>query len=457
VLYAGDYAIAAMSILLFLLSVVVLFFIARHLFDQRLAIMACGLLLLCNMFWQYALSGLPQMLMLFLFNCTIYALIRAVDAQSGGGRVGIWLALVGFGFALLALSNALTIWIFVAALLVFAFFFHPRGWAALIALVVFGIVYVPWLIRNYVVCGNPAGIASYSVFDGMGHPEAAWMRHMNLSLEGLVRPLAFRDKVITNFFLQAGNLFGYFGYSLVAIMFFAALVYGFRRRETRMVRWMLAVMWVGAVAGMSIFGLNEEQGFAANQLHLLFVPVMTCYGLAFLLVLWRRLEIQLRVARIGFITLLFVLCALPFIFRLPGLKPTEGAIRWPPYVPPYIAVLNDWMKPNEITASDMPWAVAWYADRRALLLPETIKEMIDISDYRVLGGPVYGLYITPISGSENKLGDITRGEYKAWAAVIFRSLNLETFPLKWIVSLGLDNECIFFSDHNRQETTGASP
>jgi len=273
----------------------------------------------------------------------------------------------------------------------------------------------------------------------------------------LVGPLALRDKVITNFCLQAGHLFGYFGYSVVAIMFFASLVYAFRRPETRMVRWLLAAMWIGAVAAMSIFGLNEEQGVAANQLHLLFVPMMTCYGLAFLLVLWRRLEIRLRVARIGFITLLFVLCALPFIFRLPGFKPNEGSIHWPPYVPPYIAVLNDWMKPNEITASDMPWAVAWYADRPALLLPETIKEMIDISDYRVLGGPVYGLYMTPISGSENKLGDITAGEYKAWAAVIFRGVNMETFPLKWVVPLGLDNQCIFFSDHNRQEATGASP
>jgi hypothetical protein len=210
-------------------------------------------------------------------------------------------------------------------------------------------------------------------------------------------------------------------------------------------------MWIGAVAGMSLFGLTEEQGVAANQLHLLVVPLMTCYGLAFLLVQWRRLKIQLRVARIGFITLLFVVCALPFIFTLPGLKPPEQAIHWPPYVPPYIAVLNDWMQPNEITASDMPWAVAWYADRRALFLPETVKEMTDISDYRVLGGPVYGLYLTPISGSENKLGEITKGEYNGWAAVISRSVNLETFPLKWAVLLGLDNECIFLSDHNRQE------
>jgi hypothetical protein len=136
---------------------------------------------------------------------------------------------------------------------------------------------------------------------------------------------------------------------------------------------------------------------------------------------------------------------------LPGFKQPAPAIRWPPYVPPYIAVLNEWMNPDEVTASDMPWAIAWYADRRAVLVPETVKNMSDISDYRLLAGPVYGLYLTPISGSENRLGDILKGEYKEWAPVISRTVNLETFPLKWGILLGLENECIFLSDHNRQQ------
>ena len=113
------------------------------------------------------------------------------------------------------------------------------------------------------------------------------------------------------------------------------------------------------------------------------------------------------------------------------------------------------MKPDEMTASDMPWAVAWYADRRALFVPENVKQLTDISDYRILGGPVYGLYLTPISGSQNTLGDILKGEYSGWAAVISRTVNLETFPLKWGLLLGLDNECIFLSDHNRQ--AGSAP
>jgi hypothetical protein len=108
------------------------------------------------------------------------------------------------------------------------------------------------------------------------------------------------------------------------------------------------------------------------------------------------------------------------------------------------------MKPEEITASDMPWAIAWYADRRSIWLPDTVRAFTEFHDYGVFGAPVNGLYLTPISGSQNKLGDILKGEYKDWAAVILRSVDLQRFPLKWATLLGLENECVFFSDHDRQ-------
>ena len=449
VVFAGDKAIAAMAILFFLASVVVLFFVARRLFDQRLAFLACGLILLCDTIWQYSLSGLPQMLLLFLFNLTVYALVRAVEAENSGGFVGRWLAAVGVGFGLLALTHALTIWIFLAALVFSVLYFRPRGWAAIIMLAAFVIIYTPWLVRNYMVCGNPGGVAIYSVLDGVGHPEAGWMRRIGLNLEG-VGPSAFRDKITTNLLVQFEHIFGYFGWSVVALMFFASLVHAFKRNETGMIRWMLLTMWAGAVAGMAVYGIHEEQGVAANQLHLLFVPIMTCYGLAFLLVQWNRLHINLRFARIGFLTLIYFLCALPMIFALPLFMPWKPTMRWPPYVPPYIAVLNNWMEPNEIIASDMPWAIAWYADRRSLWLPETIKTFTELNDYQALGGPVNGLYLTPVSGSQNTVGDVLKGEYRDWAPVILRNVNLETFPLKWATLLGFENDCIFFSDHDRQ-------
>lgn len=453
-IYIGDKAVIAASMLLFLAALGVLYFTAARLFDARLALLGCGLVLVCDTFWQYALSGLPQMLMLFLFHCTLYALVRAVQAQDlGGGGVGIWLAAAGAGFGLLALSHALTIWIFVPALIFSIFYFRPRGWAAVIVLGAFLILYTPWLARTYLVCGNPGGTAIYAVFDEIHHPEAGHMRRNAADLEG-VSPGFFRNKIVGNLSTQFNRIFQYLGWNVVALFFFASLLHQFKRHDTAIARWMLLAMWAGAVVGMLVYGLPEEQGVAANQLHLLFTPMMVCYGLAFLLVQWNRWNLEYRLLRIAFLVVLFILCGLPTIFAivLPTTKPT---LRWPPYVPPYISVLNDWMKPDEIVTSDIPWAIAWYADRRSLWLPATIKEFTDANDYNTYGGPINGLYLTPASGSQNTLADILKGEYKDWAPLILRSVNLEKFPLKWATLLGIEKECVFFSDHDRQNPTAA--
>ena len=451
--YIGDKAIVLVQILFFLGSIVVLFFIARRLFDQRVALLSCALVLICDAIWQYSLTGLPQMLLLFLFCLTTYFLLRAVQAQYGGGPVGIWLALAGLGFGLLALTHALTIWIFVGAFLYCVFFFKPRGFAAVIVLLGFLILYAPWLVRNFIVCGHPGGVAIYSVLDGIGQSEGGWMRHVGLDMQG-IGPGYFRDRITSEFIRQCGRLFEYFGWSVVAPLFFVSLLHRFKRPETAAMRWMILSMWGSALVGMSIYGMREEQNFTANQLHLLFIPIMTCYGFAFLLVLWNRLEIDLGLARIGFLVLLFLLCGWPMIYTF-TLAKKKSPIRWPPYIPPYIAVLNDWMGPDEITASDIPWAIAWYADRPAIWLPESVTAMSNLNDYRVIGKPINGLYLTPVSGSQNVLADILKGEYKGWAVVILRSIDVQKFPLPWVTLLGLENECMFFSDHDRTKRRAA--
>ncbi|HXA09810.1 MAG TPA: glycosyltransferase family 39 protein [Chthoniobacterales bacterium] len=455
IVYLGDKMIALLSMVFFLASVVVLFLIACRLFDQYLAVLGCALVLLGDTFWQYSLSGLPQMLLLLLFNLTLYVLVRAIEARAEGRAVLRLLGLAGAGFGLLALSHALTIWIFLPTLIFAALYFRPRLWAAIWMLAPFLLLYTPWLLRNYLVCGNPAGVALFSFFDQIGMSEAGHMRHLAIDYQGMSIGV-LRDKISDNVAGQASRILQYFGWSVVALFFFAALLHRFRRAVTATTRWFVFVMWGGAVVGMAVYGVNEEQGVAANQLHLLFVPIMTCFGLAYLLVLWNRLQITSRLARFAFLTLFFVLCGGPMIFNLLFASAKTG-VRWPPYVAPYIAVINDWMKPEEITATDMPWAVAWYADRRAVWLPDTIRDFTDMSDYDLLGGKINGLYLTPISGSQNTLKNIVEGEYKGWAPVILRSVDLKKFPLPWATLLPLDDECIFFSDHDRRKASTDQP
>jgi hypothetical protein len=447
-IYAGDRAIAFMEMIFFLLSVVTVFFTIRRLFDKRLAIYVCALAVLSDIFWQYSLSGLPQMLLLLLFNGMLYFLVRAVQAKYDGLPVSRWIVAVGLMFGLLALTHALTIWIFAGVLIFSVFFFAPRGWAAAMMLAAFALVYLPWLIRTWVVSGTPGGIALYTLFDGIEKGESGWMRQLEFNPENIgFGP--FRARFSSNLMTQLGRLFELLGWNAVAACFFVALLHPYRRLETASIRWLVLAMWGGATLGMAVYGLKEEQGFGANQLHLLFIPVMSAYGLAFLLVQWNRLDVKLPFARPAFIGLLFLISCFPLVNAavLTGRKPL---IMWPPYLPPYIAVLHAWMQPNELVASDMPWAVAWYADRRSVWLPDTVKNFIDLSDYKTLGGPINGLYLTPISGSGNRYGDIVRGEYKDWGQIILRTANLQKFPLKFAtLALGTNEECLFLSDTDR--------
>jgi hypothetical protein len=348
----------------------------------------------------------------------------------------------------MALTHALTIWIFLPALIISVLFFAPRGWAAAIMLGAFAIVYFPWLIRTWMACGNPFGMAAYSVFDNVNKSEAAWMRQISFD-RGSVTIGAIRSKFTNNFYDQFSRIFYLLGWNVVALSFFASLLHPFKRPETSAIRWMTLAMWGGAVFGMSLYGINEEQGFAANQLHLLFIPIMMCYGLAFLLVMWNRLEVNIPFSRPAFIGLLILFCAFPMVrtMFLSGRKPT---VVYPPYIPPYIAIMRSWMQPNEIIASDMPWAIAWYADRRSVWLPDKVKTFTDLSDYKTLGNSINAIYLTPISGSSNKWSDIVRGEYKDWGGIIQRTATLEKFPLRnATLALGANEESIFLSDTDR--------
>jgi 4-amino-4-deoxy-L-arabinose transferase-like glycosyltransferase len=133
------------------------FFTARRLFDGKLAIMVVGFLLVCQTLWDFSLTGLPQMLMLFLFSLAGYFLVRAIEAHTLGERTLLWNGAAAVAFGVLALTHALTIFLFAGALLFMLLFLRPRGRDAAVMVAIVALIYTPWLIRNYQVCGNPLG------------------------------------------------------------------------------------------------------------------------------------------------------------------------------------------------------------------------------------------------------------------------------------------------------------
>ncbi len=440
--YIGDRVIAGFAIVCFLLSVGVWYLVGSRLFDGKLALIACAIVLLTDMMWKFSLSGLPQMLMLLLFSGAMWLTVIAMQKRDRIAAVIPSLFGAGLLFGLMTLAHGLALWIFIGWLIFSLVYFQPRGLAALVAVAALLMVTLPWMVRNYSVCGNPFGLSVYAALAG-GSPEEGFLRSLenapSVSGSGLF------SKMKSNVSSQIEGLFSFLGMNLAAGAFFLALLHPFRSPVVSMLRWCVVLMWIGAVAGMGAFGVGGV--ISSNQLHVLFLPLFIFFGLAFLLVLWSRWELGYPLLRIIFLSAVVFLCSAPLLATV--FSRGGSPIQWPPYIPPFIAILSDWYGENEILTSDMPWAVAWYAQRKCVLLPESVRAFNQLNDYRVLGEPINGLYLTPVTGNQRLFADIYKGAYREWALMITRPPKVDGFALPFYTALPIEGETIIFADRDR--------
>ena len=444
VVYIGDRMIAGTAILFFLLSVGVWFLIARRLFDPKLAALGSTIILLTDLFWEFSLSGLPQMLMLLIFSGVCWTTLRALEKHTDRRAGAMWALTTGLLFGLLILAHGAAAWIFLSWLVFAGMVFRPRGIAVLVALAGALIVVAPWLWRNHEVCGNPLGIAGYELLAPALESESGYLRSLtDAPTFDATRTLS---RLTTALGIHTGQILSFLGMNLLALMFFASLLHKFQPPATELFRRAVLLMWFGAWLGMALCGVDGP--IHSNQLHVLFLPIFIFFGLAFVLELWSRLEIPSPFLRTAFPIFLILISSLPLVSRLVS-KPV-AAIQWPPYVPPFIAILGEWFDENEIIASDMPWAVGWYADRHSILLPKTMKDFTHISDFRLLGESISGIYLTPVTGNRRLFSEIYKGPYDDWVLLIERPPpDPLQFALPFFTPLPIDGECILYADRDR--------
>ncbi|NNJ86655.1 MAG: hypothetical protein HKP20_05740 [Akkermansiaceae bacterium] len=234
---------------------------------------------------------------------------------------------------------------------------------------------------------------------------------------------------------QISDLHRNFGAILVAPLFFVALLHPFKRESLASFRWLILLMWVFAGIGMSIYGLKLGS-MDPNQIHILFAPLMAAYGLAMVSILWARLNIpqSMHALRYAHLILIVAISAGPMLLTTPqniirGMQQDGigGFPHWPPYFPKaYNRTLADNTTTKDIIISDTPWAVAWYADRMSVWLPENLEQIEQIETLASnQQTPVSGILISPYSfNSKNMIGNAspqgTYGElyplvYGAWA------------------------------------------
>jgi hypothetical protein len=424
-----DRVIAVVSTLFFLLAIGVNYLLISRIFDAKIAGVCAILMLFSEVFWKYSLSGLPQMLMLLLFSCAIYFAYRAVESAAEG-RISMTPAIIaGVFFTLLALSHWMTVWIALGYIIFAAIAFRPRGIVAISILALLLLAAAGPIVRNYGITGSPFGTAFLTLYNGLGNgSEAAVMRTTDLQSEPLVLE-GLMSKILRTTLLQAMDIIPFLAGIIVAPLFFLSLLHPFKRPAIANFRWAILLMWVCATVGLAFFGISKDP-LDPNQLHILFAPIMTAYGLAFVSILWSRLEIVAAtpILRNVHHIVIIGICALPLVLSLPmkvriGMQfRNVGVPHWPPYFAPVLnsnrAGLNGWVSEKQIVFSDQPWAVAWYADRVCVWLPPTRAGFVKIEETAEdLQTPVAGILISPLSHGSAPISEVAT-QYRDFMSLI---------------------------------------
>ena len=133
----------------------------------------------------------------------------------------------------------------------------------------------------------------------------------------------------------------------------------------------------------------------------------------------------------------------------------KTAPNYPPYAPSVLdSAIVGFAEEDEIIASDQPWAVAWYTDRRSLWLPlklshlETLENMAESEET-----PIVGVLTTPVSSGTRPLNETASfyGEYLALMLDAWAGVATNTSPKRRLVSKEDRDLNSFFSQYPFQE------
>lgn len=429
-------------------ALMLLYFLAKLLFDRKTALIGLGLIIASDLVWRFTFSGLPQAPMLFFFAGAMLALVGAMNTQDRKQPVAAVLLtlLSALLLGLVTLGNGLGLWIFAGFWIFATIVIKPRWLTALATPLVYALPLLPWAWHNWRSVRHPLGESFYQLYREAGTDPLALTANFEPVLRWSWSNLA--RLAGDNFLAQVSEVPSYFGYNVVAAAFFLALfLLTFQRWQAAQFRWAVFAMWAGATVGMVIFGVHGS--VSVNQLHFLFLPVMVFYGFAFFMMLWDRFEITQPLLRGAFIVLLYIIVSLHLLVTLTNMP---KRVNWPPYLPQLVQRFSLWIDKREALAADIPWATAWYAERQSLLLPESIAQFELIHRERLLGMPLVAIYLTPFSGGGRTYADIVNGRYRDWARFVMRDIRpdeLRDWIITTAVNLPMDGESVFYADRQR--------
>jgi hypothetical protein len=171
----------------------------------------------------------------------------------------------------------------------------------------------------------------------------------------------------------------------------------------------------------------------SENLLILLAPLLLIYGVSLFYLLLDQINLPFLQFRYIIIGGFSVVVCLPMIFAF--LPPRPRSVAYPPYYPPHIQTIANWLKEKELTMSDVPWAMAWYGQRQSVWLTlrcmrdtndaTTHEDFFAINDYQK---PINILYLTPQTMDARFLSGWIRAGERSWGSFILDTIVKKKVP-----------------------------
>jgi 4-amino-4-deoxy-L-arabinose transferase-like glycosyltransferase len=400
--YSPEVWVAGVNQLLLLLCACLVFSIARRLFDEPVAWVSAAVFVLTDLFWRYSVSGLPTLWLIFLI-LLISRLLLGLDAnlRDPNARHG-WALPVAALLGLLAAAAGLTRYSFLLLIIPLVVYLvsipsPQRVTMAVIACIVFLAVVVPWLSRNHSASGTLFGTAAYAALQDISQfPGDSLYRSTAPDLR-TVTATDLSRKILINLRSIITHQIPRLGGSWITALFLAGLLVPFRNVVTGRIRLLLvsliAAVMLAQAALSPASALTATEVHAADYLNVL-APLAFIFGVSLLFNLLEQFATVAARSAVLFVFFALACAPLALTFATPPSSPAA----FPPYHPPWIAAKARYISATDWMMSDIPWAVAWYGEKRAVWLSlkhgtpgsRIANDFYSIDQYK----PVRGLHLS---------------------------------------------------------------
>jgi 4-amino-4-deoxy-L-arabinose transferase-like glycosyltransferase len=423
--YQPERWITAFNQALFFSATVLLFFLARRLFDTRVAWLSSILFAGTNLFWKFSVSGLSTLWVILIFLAIVWLLVEidarsrsaeGVEAKSAVGPALLAGALLGLG----GLSLYAFGWM-VLPVILFVLLSAPRskGKLCIAVLAAFMVVMSPWVARNFRLSGTPFGTATYSALqDTPPFPDDTLERSTNPQA-GFKRisPFDLMNKLVDNMSAISRDQLPNLGGNWILAFFVAGLLLPFRNPILRRLRFFLvgSLILLAVVQALGQTHLSAESPqINSENLLVLLTPLIFIFGASFFFVLWDQVALPgFQAHGLGVAGLVVILCSPLLVSVLVTRAPPANS----PYAPLHLQRTALLMKENELMMSDIPWAMAWYGDRScAWLSLDDDEEFFKVNAFK----PIHVLFLTQRTTDQRYLSQI-KAEAKGWGHFVLES------------------------------------